>query len=95
MADLPLPATHPRPTPSLAAGVRTTCPVPATLLVHAADGRSSQASTGGGILVKPVGVIEVAQEQTRFIPIAGAGRRVAWVGALLAGMALGRLLARR
>jgi uncharacterized spore protein YtfJ len=47
---------------------------------------------GGGIYARPVGVIEVTKEETKFIPI---GERRKLVGALLVGLLLGLWLGGR
>ena len=47
---------------------------------------------GGGVKAVPVGVIEVSNHQTRFIPISDKRKLV---GALLAGIGLGVWLGRR
>jgi len=47
---------------------------------------------GGGIAVKPAGVLEITQEGTRFIPISQTGKIV---GVLLVGLLLGVILAGR
>jgi uncharacterized spore protein YtfJ len=44
---------------------------------------------GGGVRAMPVGVIEVSDEQTRFVPITSRKRLA---GAVLAGIGLGMLL---
>ena len=44
---------------------------------------------GGGVRAIPVGVIEVSDQQTRFVPISDRKRLA---GALLAGIGLGMLL---
>jgi uncharacterized spore protein YtfJ len=44
---------------------------------------------GGGVRAMPVGVIEVSDQQTRFVPITGRKRLAA---AVLAGIGLGMLL---
>ncbi|MGB6386515.1 MAG: spore germination protein GerW family protein [Terriglobales bacterium] len=44
---------------------------------------------GGGVRVVPLGVVEVSEQQTRFVPISDR-RKLS--GALLAGIALGILL---
>jgi uncharacterized spore protein YtfJ len=44
---------------------------------------------GGGVRAMPVGVIEVSDQQTRFVPITGRKRLA---GAVLAGIGLGMLL---
>jgi len=44
---------------------------------------------GGGVRAIPVGVIEVSDQQTRFVPITDRKR---FAGAMLAGIALGMLL---
>jgi uncharacterized spore protein YtfJ len=49
-------------------------------------------SMGGGLSVRPVGVLEVTQGETRFIPI-GLGRKL--VGALVLGLLLGMAIANR
>lgn len=49
--------------------------------------------SGGGITVTPVGVIEVSQEQTRFIPLSRRTAKLA--GAFLAGLFLGSLVQHR
>lgn len=48
---------------------------------------------GGGVVVMPLGVFEVNQAQTRFVPL----RRFspAWIGALALGFVLGKLFSRR
>lgn len=47
---------------------------------------------GGGLSVRPAGVLEITQEETRFIPI-GLGRKLA--GALVLGLLLGMVVAGR
>jgi uncharacterized spore protein YtfJ len=47
---------------------------------------------GGGVRAVPVGVIEIGDQQTRFVPI---GDRKKLVGAVLTGISIGLLLARR
>ncbi len=47
---------------------------------------------GGGARAIPVGVIEISDQQTRFVPI---NDRKKTAGAILAGLAFGLLLARR
>jgi uncharacterized spore protein YtfJ len=47
-------------------------------------------SMGGGLSVRPAGVLEITQEETRFIPI-GLGRKLA--GALALGLLLGIVFA--
>ena len=47
---------------------------------------------GGGIHIRPVGVLEITKEETKFIPI-GERRKV--VGALLIGLLLGLWLSGR
>jgi uncharacterized spore protein YtfJ len=47
---------------------------------------------GAGVHAVPVGVIEVSNQQTRFIPITS---RKKLTGAVLAGVGLGILLGRR
>jgi uncharacterized spore protein YtfJ len=49
-------------------------------------------SMGGGLSVRPAGVLEITQEETRFIPI-GLGRKLA--GALVLGLMLGIVFAGR
>ena len=48
--------------------------------------------TGGGFRAKPLGVIEVTKEETRFIPIDDRGKLA---GALLFGLFLGVIMAGR
>lgn len=45
---------------------------------------------GGGIMVRPAGVLEITQEETRFIPIVGRGKLL---GALLLGFGIGLFMA--
>ncbi|HEX3470362.1 MAG TPA: spore germination protein GerW family protein [Silvibacterium sp.] len=47
---------------------------------------------GGGVRAVPIGVIEVSDQQTRFIPITSRNKLA---GAVLAGVVLGILLFRR
>jgi uncharacterized spore protein YtfJ len=47
---------------------------------------------GGGVGASPVGVIEITEEGTRFIPV---GEETRLLGALLVGLFLGLLFARR
>jgi uncharacterized spore protein YtfJ len=47
---------------------------------------------GGGVYARPVGVLEITKEDTRFIPI-DEGRKLA--GALLVGLFLGLIIAGR
>lgn len=47
---------------------------------------------GGGIVVKPLGVVEITEKETRFIPL-GNGKKLA--GALILGFVLGFLFGRR
>ncbi len=47
---------------------------------------------GGGVRAIPVGVVEISDQQTRFIPISD---RKKLTGAVLAGIGFGLLLARR
>jgi uncharacterized spore protein YtfJ len=47
---------------------------------------------GGGLGAKPLGVFEVSQEGTKFIPI-GIGKKI--LGALAAGLIVGLILGRR
>lgn len=53
---------------------------------------TSSGGTGGGVVANPIGVVEVTKEDTKFIPI---GEETRVVGALLVGLFLGLLLARR
>ena len=53
---------------------------------------NSGGGTGGGVVANPIGVVEVTKEDTKFIPI---GEETRLVGALLVGLFLGLLLARR
>jgi len=50
------------------------------------------AGGGGGVAATPVGVVEITKEDTRFIPV---GEEIKVVGALLVGLFLGLLMARR
>ncbi len=50
------------------------------------------AGGGGGVKASPVGVIEITKEDTRFIPV---GEETRLLGALLLGLFLGLLFARR
>ena len=50
------------------------------------------AGSGGAVGASPVGVIEITKEDTKFIPV---GEETKLVGALLVGLFLGLLLARR
>ncbi len=56
------------------------------------EGAGDPKTGGGGIIVTPVGVVEVLPEGTRYVPLGGGGRKL--VGAFLAGAALGLLLRR-
>ena len=47
---------------------------------------------GGGVGATPIGVVEITKEDTRFIPV---GEETRLVGALLVGLFLGLLFARR
>jgi len=47
---------------------------------------------GGGVGASPIGVIEITKEGTRFIPV---GEETRLLGALLVGLFLGLLFARR
>jgi uncharacterized spore protein YtfJ len=47
---------------------------------------------GGGLSIRPAGILEITQEETRFIPI-GLGRKLA--GALVLGLMLGMVVAGR
>jgi uncharacterized spore protein YtfJ len=51
-----------------------------------------RAGFGGGVGAKPLGVIEVTRETTRFVPL-GIGRHL--LKALAVGLALGFLIGRR
>lgn len=48
-------------------------------------------SGGGGVLVYPVGVVEVTPAQTRYVPISGGRGSVGWLGLLLATAVARRL----
>ena len=50
------------------------------------------AGGGGGVAASPVGVVEITKEDTRFIPV---GEETRLLGALLVGLFLGLLFARR
>jgi uncharacterized spore protein YtfJ len=56
------------------------------------EAQDQQAPGGGGgaLSIRPTGVLEITQAETRFIPI-GLGRKLA--GALLVGLLLGVLIA--
>lgn len=64
------------------------------------SGRKGEAETeagesaggGGGAAATPIGVVEITKEDTRFIPV---GEETRLVGALLVGLLLGLLIARR
>jgi uncharacterized spore protein YtfJ len=53
---------------------------------------SSGGGTGGGVAANPIGVVEITKEDTKFIPI---GEETRLLGALLLGLFLGLLLARK
>lgn len=57
---------------------------------HAAQGAG--AGGGGGVRMSPVGALEIGPDGTRFVRFNRVG---AWVGAAVAGLALGWLLGRR
>jgi uncharacterized spore protein YtfJ len=65
-----------------------TCPL------HKGDGEEQKEAGkgGGGIHVKPVGVLEITKEETKFIPI---DEKRKLVGALLIGLLLGLWIAGR
>jgi uncharacterized spore protein YtfJ len=57
------------------------------------EGREGEGGgLGGGIAVKPVGVIEVTKEETRYIPL-GCKKKLA--GVLIVGFLLGLFFGRR
>jgi len=57
------------------------------------EGRNSEGGgVGGGLAVKPVGVIEVTEEETRFIPLSGKKKLA---GMLALGFVLGFIIGRR
>jgi uncharacterized spore protein YtfJ len=60
--------------------------------VGQSSARGEGGGGGGGVRVVPVGVIEVSNQPTRFVPISD---RKKLGGAVLAGVVLGLLLARR
>ena len=60
--------------------------------VGQSSARGEGGGGGGGVRVVPVGVIEVSDQPTRFVPITD---RKKLGGAVLAGVVLGWLLARR
>lgn len=60
--------------------------------VGESSARSEGGGGGGGVRVIPLGVIEISEQQTRFVPISDR-RKLA--GTLLAGIGLGLLLAWR
>lgn len=47
---------------------------------------------GGGIIVTPVGFVEILSNETRFVAFDGGGKKL--LGSLLAGVAIGLLLRR-
>ena len=47
------------------------------------------AGAGGGVAIRPAGVLEITQEETRFIPI---GERGKLLGALLLGLCMGMFM---
>jgi len=47
---------------------------------------------GGGVRMVPLGMVEVTQQQTRFLPF-GGGKRM--LGALVVGLVVGLLMGRR
>jgi hypothetical protein len=53
-------------------------------------GQQSCGGGGGALSIRPAGVLEITEGETRFIPI-GVGRKLA--GALLVGLILGVLIA--
>jgi uncharacterized spore protein YtfJ len=55
-----------------------------------AEERPAGESGGGGITVSPVGVFEVSQKQTSYVPL--HSRKAALTGVFFAGIALGALL---
>jgi uncharacterized spore protein YtfJ len=57
------------------------------------EGHNSEGGgVGGGLAVKPVGVIEVTKEETRFIPLSGKKKLA---GMLVLGFVLGFIIGRR
>jgi len=60
--------------------------------VGESSARGEGGGGGGGVRVVPVGVIEVSQQPTRFVPITD---RKKLVGAVLAGIVVGLLCGRR
>ena len=82
----------------VSAGGRTVLPV-ATVRYGFGGTAGGKGSTwehagggGGGLIAKPLGVVEITQSQTRFIPILSSRALVIAVGA---GVCLGFLLASR
>jgi uncharacterized spore protein YtfJ len=57
--------------------------------VGTSSARGDGGGGGGGVMAIPVGVIEVSDQQTRFVPITDRKRLA---GAVLAGIGLGMLL---
>ncbi len=51
---------------------------------------------GGGVAAKPVGVVEISGQETKFVPF-GQNKRLAWAAAIGSGLGLvlGLLLGRR
>lgn len=86
----------------IAAEGKTVIPVAKIMYAYGAGGgtggvgdtkaRSEGGDGGGGARAIPVGVIEVSDQETRFIPITSRKRLAC---AVAAGVALGLLLARR
>ena len=54
------------------------------------EDEQSGSGAGGGVTVRPAGVLEITQEETRFIPIGGRGKLL---GALLLGLCIGMFMA--
>jgi uncharacterized spore protein YtfJ len=54
------------------------------------EDEQSGSGAGGGVMVRPAGVLEITQEETRFIPIGGRGKLL---GALLLGLCIGMFMA--
>ena len=61
-------------------------------VVGDSSARGEGGGGGGGVWASPVGVIEVSDQQTRFVPIIDRKR---FARAVLAGIGLGMLLAWR
>ena len=64
----------------------------AARLAEGMDGQGEGGGMGGGLMVQPLGVVEITPEQTRYVPLS-IGRYV--VAGIALGLLLGGLVARR